>query len=92
MAPNRYIVCLWKNKNYRGEIMDRSIDNMLENIFGGVYLQLNIIIGILLIIVGAVSLISLKGQKRKWRTRIAWASICIGCLGTLNAIIQLRLS
>ena len=72
--------------------MGRSLDNILEKIFGGVYLQLNIIIGVLLIIIGVVSLTSLKGQNRKWKRRIAWASICIGCLGTLTAIIQLRLS
>ena len=71
--------------------METFIDNMLENIFGGFNLQINIIVGVVLIIAGAVGLIALKGQSSKGKRTVAWVCIGIGCLGIMSGVIQMLL-
>lgn len=69
--------------------MEKFIDNMLEGIFGGVNLQLNIIIGVLLIAVGIIVFGLSRKQASKGKRTVGWVCIGIGCLGILSGIIQM---
>ncbi len=71
--------------------MEKAIDNMLENIFGGFNLQLNIIIGALLIIAGIAVLSLSKRPLSGGKIAVGWVCIGIGCLGILSGIAQLML-
>jgi hypothetical protein len=71
--------------------MENFIDNMLESIFGGFNLQINVIVGVVLLIAGAVGLIALKKQSSKGKRTVAWVSIGIGCLGIMSGVIQMLL-
>jgi hypothetical protein len=64
---------------------------MLENIFGGFNLQLNTIVGVLLIITGIVVLSLSKKQSAERKRTAGWICVGIGCLGALSGIIQLLL-
>ncbi len=68
--------------------MEKFINTMLENIFGGMGSQmfvLNIIFAAMLIIVGIVLLI--RKQSSKAKQAIGWICIGIGCLGALTRIL-----
>lgn len=69
--------------------MEDFIDNMLERILGGFSLQINIIVGVVLLIAGAVGLIVLKKRSSKGKKTAAWVCIGIGCLGVMSGIIQM---
>jgi len=69
--------------------MENFIDNMLESIFGGFNLQINIIVGVLLIAVGIIVLGFSRKQAPKGKKTAGWVCIGIGCLGILSGIIQL---
>ena len=72
--------------------MENFIDNMLDNIFGGVGSQINLIAGILLLIAGIVILISMKMRPSKGKNIAAWICIGIGALGFISGAVQLMLS
>lgn len=67
--------------------MEKFIDTMLENIFGGMTSQLfyiNIIVGIILVIVGIFLLIR---KPTKVKRVVGWICIGIGILGALTRIL-----
>ncbi len=68
--------------------MEKYVDTMLDNIFGGMTTQLtiiNIVVGILLIIVG-VYLLTRKPTKAKQYA--GWICIGIGSLGVLIRLLM----
>lgn len=69
--------------------MENFIDKMLENIFGGFNLQLNIIVGVVLIAVGIIVFGLSRKQSSKGKKKAGWVCIGIGCLGVLSGIVQL---
>lgn len=69
--------------------MENFIDNMLESIFGGFNLQINIIVGVLLIAVGIIVFGLSRNQPSKGKRTAGWVCIGIGCLGVLSGVIQL---
>ncbi|WP_312637299.1 hypothetical protein [Oscillibacter sp.] len=71
--------------------MERFIDNILESIFGGFNLQLNIIVSLLLLMIGIIILFFLRKQAFKGKKIAGWICIVIGCLGALSGAIQLIL-
>ena len=72
--------------------MESFIDNMLESIFGGFNLQINIIVGVLLIAVGIIMFVLSRKQSSKGKRTAGWVCIGIGCLGFLSGVIQLLFS
>ncbi len=69
--------------------MEKFVDTMLNNIFGGMTTQLtfiNIIGGILLIIVGAYLLLRKSSKVKQY---VGWACIGIGSLGVLARLLML---
>lgn len=68
--------------------MERFLDDMLESIFGGYNLQINVIVGILLIAVGIILFCISKNQSSKGKKTAGWICIGIGCLGILSGVIQ----
>ncbi len=71
--------------------MEKFVDKMLEDIFAGFNLQLNIVVGALLIITGIVVLIFSKKCSSKIKKTTGWICIGMGCLGALSGIVQLTL-
>lgn len=69
--------------------MENFIDNLLENIFGGFNLQINIIVGVLLIVVGIIVFRLSRKQSTKGKKTAGWVCIGIGCIGVLSGIVQL---
>lgn len=72
--------------------MERFIDNMLENIFGGVYMQINIIVGVVLIAVGIIIFGLSRKQSSKGKRTAGWVCIGFGCLCFLSGVIQIIFS
>jgi hypothetical protein len=71
--------------------MENFIDSILDNIFGTFNLQINIIVGTLLIIAGIIVLGFSGKQSSKGRKTAGWVCFGIGCLGVLSGAIQLLL-
>ena len=69
--------------------MENFIDNLLESIFGDFNLQINIIVGVLLIAVGIIMFVLSRKQSSKGKRTAGWICIGIGCLGVLSGVIQL---
>lgn len=69
--------------------MENSIDNMLESIFGGVNLQLNIIIGVVLMVVAVILFGISRKKTSKGKKICGWVCIGLGCFGVLSGVIQL---
>lgn len=68
--------------------MEQFINNMLESIFGGAALQINIIVGALLVLAGVVIHITMKKRPSKAKNIAAWVCIGIGCIGALSSVAQ----
>lgn len=69
--------------------MERFIDNMLESIFGGINVELNIILGVVLMMVGVIVFGFSRKQLSKGKKAATWICIGVGFLGVLSGIIQL---
>ena len=69
--------------------MENFIDNLLESIFGGFNLQINIIVGVLLIAVGIIMFVLSRKQSSKGKRTAGWICIGIGCLGVISGVTQL---
>jgi hypothetical protein len=67
--------------------MESVIDNMLENIFGGVNLQINVIAGAALIIIGIIVIVLSRKKSTKGKITAGWVCIGIGCLSVLSGVI-----
>lgn len=68
--------------------MENFIDRQLENLFGGLGFQLNVIAGVLLIVLGIVVLIVSSRQSPKRKTTAGSILIGLGVLAVLSGVLQ----
>lgn len=75
--------------------MERTIENaadrILDNIFGGIGLQVNIIFGIFMLVLGIFICVLFKNKMSKTMKIIGFIFIGLGCLGILSSVIQMLL-
>lgn len=69
--------------------MEKFIDAMLESIFGSFYLQLNVIVGVLFIALGAIMLLLSKKRPSMGKKAGGFICLAIGCLGVFSGVIQM---
>lgn len=69
--------------------MEKSLDRLLEQIFGGFDLQLNLIGGLLLLVIGILVLVFSKKQSSKGKGTVGWICMGVGGLGVVSSVIQL---
>jgi amino acid permease len=73
--------------------MENAIDHLLENIFGGIGSQINIMFGILLLAVGIIMLaVAVKKQSSKGKRIAALVCIGIGGIGVLSGLARMMLT
>lgn len=71
--------------------MERLIDSMLDRIFEGLSLKLNIFLGLILTVVGIIMFCSYKKQPSKGKKIVGGICLGIGCIGVFSGIIQFLL-
>lgn len=71
--------------------MEKAVDSLLETILGGIAPFLNLSYGVLLVLVGAWILISVRRQGSKAKIIASWVCVGIGALGIVAATAQLIL-
>lgn len=71
--------------------MGNFVDNMLEKVLGNVGLQINIVAGAILLVVGIVWLAATKKRSSKAKKAIGWSCVGVGCLGMIGGVVQLLL-
>lgn len=68
--------------------MENFIDKQLDTFFGGLSLQINVIAGALLIVIGIIVLIVANRQSPKRKTTVGWILIGLGILAVLSGVLQ----
>ncbi|MGL9730427.1 hypothetical protein [Enterococcus sp. DIV0756] len=68
--------------------MENFIDKQLDTLFGGLSLQINVIAGALLIVIGIIVLIAANRQSPKRKTTAGWILIGLGILAVLSGVLQ----
>ncbi len=69
--------------------MEKLVDDLFEKMFGGINLQLNVIVGVLLMIAGIIMISLSKKQAVTRKRTVGWICIGLGCLGALSGVLQL---
>lgn len=71
--------------------LDNTVNTVLESIFGKNGLQINMIFGFIILVVGIGLFLFSKNNSSSKKRTIGWICIGLGCLGIISGIIQLLL-